>query len=132
MVSVRTWLSTLSNAFQNTILDKENFPQQILMLMPDNLPGKYAFYSSKWVEAHKAINGLRQANELFDKDFRSQMAIAGFMPTCDPCVYHKQDLHDPTMKCSIKICMLMMVYRYILPHSFIKMPLINSLCVGAN
>ena len=100
---VQTASFDLSNAFQNTILDKENFPQQILMLMPDNLPGKYASYSGKWVEAHKAINGLRQANELFDKDFRSQMAIAGFLPTCDPCVYHKQDPIDPSQKCSINM-----------------------------
>jgi hypothetical protein len=93
----------LSNAFQNTILDKVNFPQQILMLMPVNLPGKYASYSGKWVEVHKAINGLRQANELFDKDVRCQMAIAGFTATCDPCVYHKQDPANPDAKCSINM-----------------------------
>ena len=102
-LDIETASFDLSNAFQNTVLDKENFPQQILMLMPDNLPGKYASYSGKWVEAHKAINGLRQANELFDKDFRRQMDIAGFTTTCDSCVYHKQDLHDPTMKCSINM-----------------------------
>ena len=93
----------LSNAFQNTILDKVNFPQQILMLMPINLPGKYATYSGKWVEVHKAINGLRQANELFDKDVRCQMAIAGFTATCDSCVYHKQDPINPDSKCSINM-----------------------------
>ena len=93
----------LSNAFQNTILDKVNFPQQILMLMPDNLPAKYASYSGQWVEVHKAINGLRQANELFDKEVRSQMAIAGFTATCDPCVYHKQDTLDANVKCSINM-----------------------------
>ena len=93
----------LSNAFQNTILDKVNFPQQIIMLMPLNLPGKYAAYSGKWVEVHKAINGLRQANELFDKEVRCQMSIAGFTATSDSCVYHKQDPIHPNSKCSINM-----------------------------
>ena len=93
----------MSNAFQNTILDKINFPRQILMLMPDNLPGKYESYSGKWVEVHKAINGLRQANELFDREVRTQMDLAGFSASCDPCVYHKQDSANPHLKCSINM-----------------------------
>jgi hypothetical protein len=93
----------LSNAFQNTLLDKENYPQQIIMLMPANLPGKYECYSNKWVEVHKAINGLRQANELFDRDIRCQMKLAGFTETCDPCVYHKQDPTNPLAKCTINM-----------------------------
>ena len=67
---IHTHVFDLSNAFQNTPLDKVNFPQQIIMLMPNDLPGKYASFSGQWVEVHKAINGLRQANELFDKDVR--------------------------------------------------------------
>jgi hypothetical protein len=93
----------LSNAFQNTLLDKENYPQQIIMLMPDNLPGKYACYSNQWVEVHKALNGLRQANELFDRDIRSQMHTAGFTESCDPCVYHKQDPTNPLARCTINM-----------------------------
>ena len=93
----------LSNAFQNTPLDKENYPQQIVMLMPDNIPGKYSCYSNKWVEVHKAINGLRQANELFDRDIRCQMGLAGFTETCDPCVYHKQDPNNSLAKCTINM-----------------------------
>ena len=93
----------MSNAFQNTPLDKENYPQQIIMLMPDNIPGKYSCYSNKWVEVHKAINGLRQANELFDRDIRCQMGLAGFTETCDPCVYHKQDPQNPLAKCTINM-----------------------------
>ena len=93
----------LSNAFQNTLLDKENYPQQIIMLMPDHLPGKYACYSNQWVEVHKALNGLRQANELFDRDIRSQMHTAGFTESCDPCVYHKQDPTNPLARCTINM-----------------------------
>ena len=93
----------LSNAFQNTLLDKVNYPQQIVMLMPDNLPGKYAGFSNQWVEVHKAINGLKQSNELFDRDIRHQMHLAGFTETCDPCVYHKQDPTDPLAKCTINM-----------------------------
>ena len=93
----------LSNAFQNTLLDKENYPRQIIMLMPDNLPGKYASFSNQWVEVHKAINGLRQSNELFDRDIRHQMKLAGFTETCDPCVYHKQDPTNPLAKCTINM-----------------------------
>ena len=93
----------LSNAFQNTPLDKINYPQQILMLMPKDLPGNYASYSGQWVEVHKAINGLRQSNELFDKDVRTQMNLAGFTETCDPCVYHKHDPLNPLQKCTINM-----------------------------
>ena len=100
---IHTHVFDLSNAFQNTPLDKVNFPQQIIMLMPNDLPGKYASFSGQWVEVHKAINGLRQANELFDKDVRSQMHLAGFVETCDPCVYHKQDPTNASLKCSINM-----------------------------
>ena len=93
----------LSNAFQNTPLDKVNYPSQIIMLMPPDLPGRYASYSGQWVEVHKAINGLRQANELFDKEVRLQMSLAGFEATCDPCVYHKQDPLDCRRKCTINM-----------------------------
>ena len=94
----------LSNAFQHTLLDKVNYPQQIIMRMPDNLPGKYSHYSGKWVECYKAINGLRQANELFDREMRVQMERAKFTATCDPCVYHsKEDPLSPNAKCSVNM-----------------------------
>jgi hypothetical protein len=102
-IPVSTNVFDLSNAFQNTPLDKVNFPQQIIMLMPDNLPGKFAAYSGQWVQCHKAINGLRQSNELFDRDVRTQMHLAGFTETCDACVYHKEDPHNVLRKCSINM-----------------------------
>ena len=102
-IDVHVNVFDLSNAFQNTPLDRINFPQQIIMLMPQDLPEKYASFSGQWVEVHKAINGLRQANELFDKEIREQMHLAGFVETCDPCVYHKQDPLNPLHKCTINM-----------------------------
>jgi hypothetical protein len=78
----------LASAFQNTQLDKVNFPKQIVMILQKDLPHPWA---GKTVLVHKAINGLKQANELFDREFREQMHLAGFIETCDHCVYTKTD-----------------------------------------
>jgi hypothetical protein len=58
--------------------------------------------AGRWCHVIGALYGTKQANHIFDEDFKNTMALAEFYPTfIEPSIYHRENPDDPTMACSI-------------------------------
>ena len=72
-------------AFLNIPLDVSNCPRPIVMRLSADLPHPLA---GQWVLLMKGVYGLKQSNNMFDKELRHQFSLAGF--SSDPlerCVF---------------------------------------------
>ena len=88
-------------AFLNIPLDKKACPQQLVMCIQKDLPHPLA---ECWVELLRALYGLKQSNNLFERDIRKQMVTAKFHACpSDPCVYIKYHPLDKKLKCIVCI-----------------------------
>ena len=57
-----------------------------MKLQPD-LPHPLA---GRWVLLKKGLYGLKQSNNMFEKDLRQQFTKAGFLSDpAEPCIYYK-------------------------------------------
>ena len=89
----------IPGAFLNCELTKENSPHQIVMFILKDIPHPLA---GTWVEVLRGIYGLKQSNNIFEKDLCAVFASAGFLPTpADPSIYIKVDKDNPSLKCIV-------------------------------
>jgi hypothetical protein len=86
-------------AFLQNKFTPENCPRPLYMKIPKNIPHPMA---GQWCHVVGALYGTKQANHIFDEDFKNTMALAHFYPTeIEPSIYHREDPQDPSSSCSI-------------------------------